>query len=322
MATSARDLADQEFEGLPLSEPYASTVGKPWTGFQMLMWGPKGAGKSTQSLLLGASLVPHAAAAGGTVMVLAAEEGVGVGVQRRLERVGIPEEVQEHMMIKEWEGMENLKSAMKRHDVRWLIVDSISVVDVAGLDLIDYCRDHGIGTILVAHARKGGWTYKGNSKIGHEVDAVLKAYRSEGGSEYDEGEYMLEVEKNRAVDAPPPPVSAPANVAALGPHPDPEAIMRENPDCSVGEGETQSDRCKAIMASLRSEGEISDEAEAEEAATSADAAAKDVEEPAAPEETDTATGESFEEVEPEDEEAKELKSLIGQLGEKVNEAVE
>jgi len=315
MATSARDLSQREFESLPISEPYASTVGKPWRGFQMLMWGPKGAGKSTQSLLLGASLVPHAVAAGGTVMVLAAEEGIGVGVQRRLQRVGIPEEVQEHMMVKEWDGMEDLKSAMKRHNVKWLLVDSISVVDVAGLDLIEYCRNHSIGTILIAHARKGGWTYKGNSKIGHEVDAVLKAYRDE-----DDGSYMLEVEKNRAVDAPPPPVPAPADVSQLGPHPDAETIMRENPDCTVGEGETQSDQCKAIMASLRAEGKIDDEADAQEAATSADATSEDITEADDPSGTDTTGG--LDDVEPEDEEMSELKALLGQLNQQVNEAID
>jgi len=310
MATSARTLSQQEYAGLPLIDPYATCMGDIWPGFQTLIWGEKGSGKSTQMMLLAASLVPHAVAVEGSVMVLAAEEGVGVGVKRRLDRVGIPDAVAEHMMIEEWSGMEDLKASMREHDVKWLVVDSISVVDVASLDLIEYCRDHGIGTLLVAHARKGGWTYKGNSKVGHEVDAVLRAYRDE-----ETGEYMIESRKNRATDAPPPDVKAPAGVESLYGHPSAQDVMRENPDCSVEEGEEQSDRCKAIMASLRSEGEVSEKFDEEE---TEDVTTEEIEEAPDPEETDTTASEGL----PKNAGEEAIAEEIGKLADLIDQNIE
>lgn len=290
MAVSAYDLSQQSFPSMPMPAPYDTVIGNVWPGFQMLVWGPKGAGKSTQTLLMAASLVPHAVTAGGTVMIVAAEEGKGVGVQRRLDRVGIPDEVSEHMMIEEWKGMDHLRQSMKEHDVKWVVIDSISVVPVASLDLIDYCRSHDIGSLLVAHARKGGWTYKGNSKIGHEVDAVILCHREDDG----EGRYMISTKKNRALDEPPPSMPAPKNVAAISSVPSAEEVMRENPDCSPDEGEKQSQQCMAIMASLRAEGELNEEFKDDD---TEEATAEDIEEVPDPEETDVAAEEVAEDME-------------------------
>jgi len=284
MAVSAYDLSQKSFPAMPMPAPYDTVVGDVWPGFQMLIWGPKGAGKSTQTLLMAASLVPHAVTAGGTVMIVAAEEGKGVGVQRRLDRVGIPDKIAEHMMIEEWKGMDHLKKSMQENDVKWVVIDSISVVPVASLDLIDYCRSNGIGSLLVAHARKGGWTYKGNSKIGHEVDAVLHCHREEDG----EGRYMISTKKNRALDSPPPSMPAPKDISQISDVPQAEEVMRENPDCSVDEGEEQSAQCKAIMASLRAEGELNEEFTEEEGE---EASAEDIGEAPDPQETDVAAEE-------------------------------
>ncbi|AFJ21495.1 gp40 [Salisaeta icosahedral phage 1] len=275
MPLSMRDMMQQRYTGLTLVQPYRDFLGHIWPGFQILIWGEKGSGKSTQMLLLAVSLVPHAIARNGTVMYLSAEEGIGPGLQRRVERVGADEEaLLDHLVIEEWRGsISDLKDTIKAHDVRWIVVDSVSIVDPASKsarNFSEWARENEVGVIYVAHAYKDGKDYKGDSKLGHEVDAVIRAYKT------DDRRYMLESQKSRALDSPPDDIEAPSSIKALHSPPSLETLQREHPRengmcTNWGEKPKKIQRqCKAIFAKLHDSGaydeDLADDDAEEEAA--------------------------------------------------------
>lgn len=255
--TRMGDLVAMQHEGLTLTQPYGKIVGDVWPGFLYLVWGPKGGGKSTFCMGLAKAYVPHAIAQGGTVMYFSGEEGPGPGMQKRALRLGLDADAFADTFVvtgHKFAGMQELKSAIQKQDAKVLVVDSYSVLDLYAesiTDFLEWCRERGITVVLIGHAYKDGSDYKGNSMIGHAVDAELKIFRHE-----DSGEHLVETRKNRAMDSLPPDRPFPGSTADIGPAPDLDTVMRENPNCSTS---PQSAQCKAIFASLKEQGEYKDD---------------------------------------------------------------
>jgi hypothetical protein len=247
--TRMGDLVAMQHKGLTLTQPYGQIVGDVWPGFLYLVWGPKGGGKSTFCMGLAKAYVPHAIAQGGTVMYFSGEEGPGPGLQKRALRLGLDADPYADPFVivgHRFSGMQGLKRTINENDAKVLVVDSYSVLDLYAdniTDFLEWCREREITVVLIGHAYKDGSDYKGNSMIGHAVDAELKIYRDE-----DTGEHLVETRKNRAMDSLPPDRTFPGSAAEIGPAPDLDTVMRENPNCSQS---PQSDQCKAIFASLQ-----------------------------------------------------------------------
>lgn len=251
--TRMGDLVAMQHQGLTLTQPYGQIVGDVWPGFLYLVWGPKGGGKSTFCMGLAKAYVPHAVVQGGTVMYFSGEEGPGPGMQKRALRLGLDADAFSDTFVvvgHHFSGMQELKSTIQQEDAKVLVVDSYSVLDLYAdniTDFLEWCRDRQITVLLIGHAYKDGSDYKGNSMIGHAVDAELKIYHDE-----ETGEHLVETRKNRAMDSLPPDRPFPGTTAEIGPAPDLDTVMRENPNCSAS---PQSAQCKAIFASLNEQGE-------------------------------------------------------------------
>ncbi len=223
-------LSQQEFEGLALDEPFLSLLGFiEWT-FSMLVWGRAGSGKSTFAMGLARALLPFAKLKGGRVLYVSSEEGPHMTSAMRAGRLGA---LDEDLLISDFRTIRDLREAILRHDIVFLIVDSVTVVDPSTADAKDFlqwCRREGIGIALIAHALKSGDGYKGNSRLGHDIYVEVECYQD------GDGIHRARTIKNRY--KPLAEIETPMTGAE---------IVRTNPDCSTS---PQSAQCKAIFASL------------------------------------------------------------------------
>lgn len=267
------ELMTREFAGLPISRPFGTLCGDVWPGFQILLWGPKGEGKSTAALILLAALQPYATADGGVCWYVSGEEGVGPGLQLRAERTGITQEALSDIVLSGYGPMsrKEFQQEITQRDARWVVIDSVQTLGFSGTEIwkfLDWARENGVGIVLIAHAKKDAQDYKGDSALAHWVDCVIQVYR-------EDGTHYGQTEKSRALDQVPTRQRLPASVSDLGPGPSPalvERAARANPsiDCTNWPNKEKAiqQQCKAIFASydnLTEEDTADDEEEAQEA---------------------------------------------------------
>ena len=188
---TAHELSKLNIQGITISEPYGTLIGEPERNAVMFIWGEKGAGKSTFSLGLANALAAH-----GRVEYIPAEEHFGKTLVDRVKRLGA---THDNLHFTKWKSVEALKDTLGKNNSAFCVLDSITVIDAndhATVELAQWCREAGIGFIMVAHATKDG-RYKGNTSIAHECDIEIKVTK----------EGVAETEKNRyrnlsAVDVP------------------------------------------------------------------------------------------------------------------------
>src|SRR6056297_3267160 len=188
---SARELSNLNIQGIKVSHPYGTLLGEPERNAVIFIWGEKGAGKSTFSLGLANALADH-----GRVEYIPAEEHFGKTLVDRVKRLRA---THHNLNFTKWKSLEALKDTLRANKASFCVLDSISVIDAndkATVELAQWCRESGIGFIMVAHATKDG-KYKGNTSIAHECDIEIKVTK----------DGVAEAEKNRyrtltAIDVP------------------------------------------------------------------------------------------------------------------------
>lgn len=188
---SAQELAKLNIKGIKVSEPYGTLLGEPEKNAVIFIWGEKGAGKSTFSLGLANALAKH-----GRVEYIPAEEHFGKTLVDRVKRLRA---THSNLNFTKWKSLASLKEILLKNRSAFCVLDSITVIeanDKATVELAQWCREQGIGFIMVAHATKDG-KYKGNTSIAHECDIEIKVTK----------EGLAETEKNRyqilnAIDVP------------------------------------------------------------------------------------------------------------------------
>ena len=225
------------FEGLALDRPYMTLLGFPPAAFQLLIWGQAGSGKSTLALGLARALVPHARDRGQTVLYVSSEEGPERTISSRAERLDARDG---RLLISDFDTIEALKAVADVRDVGFIIIDSVTVVDPTTLEarrFFRWCRAEGVGVALVAQALKGGQDFKGDNRLAHNVDAVVRCWQDEYGV------HNAETTKNRYREL--AQIEIPMHAGAI-------EEIRDNPDCTIT---PQSAQCKAIFASLDESGE-------------------------------------------------------------------
>lgn len=232
-------LSRREFEGLALAEPFLSLLGFIEWAFSMLVWGRAGSGKSTFAMGLAKALLPFAKARGKRVLYVSSEEGPHMTSSMRAARLGA---LDADLLISDFDTIQSLREAILKHGVQFLIVDSVTVVDPTTDEakrFLQWLRKEGIGVALIAHALKSGDSYKGNSRLGHDIYTEVRCYTQErpDGEEV----HVAETVKNRY--APLAEIEIPMTA---------REISRTNPDCSTS---PQSQQCKAMFARLQEDGE-------------------------------------------------------------------
>lgn len=165
---TAQELSNLNIKGIKIAEPYGSLLGEPEKNAVYFIWGEKGAGKSTFSLGLADALAEH-----GRVEYIPAEEHFGKTLVDRVKRM---QATHDNLNFTQWKSLESLKDALLANGSSFCVLDSISVIDAndqATVEFGQWCRETGIGFIMVAHANKDG-RYKGNTSIAHECDIEIK----------------------------------------------------------------------------------------------------------------------------------------------------
>ncbi len=188
---TAQELSKLSIQGIKVSEPYGELLGEPERNAVMFIWGEKGAGKSTFSLGLANALADH-----GRVEYIPAEEHFGKTLVDRVKRL---KATHHNLNFTKWKSPQALKDTLRATGASFCVLDSITVIeanDKATVELAQWCRQSGIGFIMVAHATKDG-KYKGNTSIAHECDIEIKVTK----------DGLAEAEKNRyrtltAIDVP------------------------------------------------------------------------------------------------------------------------
>lgn len=257
-------LANKDWSGLMLPAPYSEVLGEPSPNMSVLVWGPKGSGKSTWAMGLSAALLPYVKARSGTVLYVSAEEGAGRTTAERAERLGAADEA---FLVSDFRSFGALFDAVEQHNARVVVLDSASVVasgqSKAAAHLMETLRKVGVATIVVSHALKGAHGYKGNSAIGHACYAEIRCFPE---SDEDTGEvrHLATAEKNRYAGTVGDVAKVPMTEEEILPLKQ-QAIQhsirenfggdaRQNPkeiDCTA----PQSAQCRAIFASLSENGQ-------------------------------------------------------------------
>lgn len=183
---SAAELAKKEFIGIDLPEPYLTVLGKLPKNFSMAIWGPAGSGKSTVAVDFAKVLVESL----GKGIYCSSEEGAGPSMQNKIKRLKADHK---DLFVMDFDGMEDLKSAIKYSGAKFCIFDSASMshIKVADMESIhDFCKDNGIAFLYILHATKAG-DFKGNTYLIHMPDTVLKVQDG-----------IAKTEKNRFAETP------------------------------------------------------------------------------------------------------------------------
>lgn len=178
---SAKELASLNIKGIKIAPPYGTLLGEPEKNAVIFIWGEKGAGKSTFSLGLANALAQH-----GRVEYIPAEEHFGKTLVDRVKRLNA---THSNLNFTKWKSLTSLKEILLKNGSAFCVLDSITVIDAkdtSTVELAQWCREQGIGFIMVAHATKDG-KYKGNTSIAHECDIEIKVTK----------EGLAETEKNR-----------------------------------------------------------------------------------------------------------------------------
>jgi antirestriction protein ArdC len=183
---STAELAEKEFTGITLPDPYGSVLGKIPMDVSGAIWGPKGSGKSTMAVDLAYVLANEL----GKGIYCSSEEGPGPSMQGKIKRLGA-----EHpdLMVTDFEGLQDLRSAIKYSNSQFVVLDSASMgyVKLSEFEAFhDWCKDQNVMLWYILHATKDG-NYKGNTMMVHMPDIEIKVCDG-----------IAETEKNRFEETP------------------------------------------------------------------------------------------------------------------------
>lgn len=165
---SAKELANQKFDGVKLYNPFGELLGETDLAAIGFIWGESYSGKSTFALGLADAMAQH-----GRIEYIPAEEHFGITLTKKINQL---KAYSEDLHFTIYTGLDQLKKAAEKVNPKVIFLDSISVLSANDQDVVEFaqwCRQKKIGMWMVAHANKDG-SYKGNSKIYHEADICIE----------------------------------------------------------------------------------------------------------------------------------------------------
>ncbi len=155
---SANALCGTTFSVLPFTGKWAKIIGHPAEPYKVMIYGGAGSGKSTLALQFANYLATEHDQ---RVLYFASEEGIGYGLQEKLERLNI---VSKNLIL-----CSELPKDLTCYDV--VFIDS---VNHAGLEAEDLRRlPQSVSYVYVFQATKSG-NFRGTNDYLHDVDASIR----------------------------------------------------------------------------------------------------------------------------------------------------
>lgn len=168
-----KELMETEFEVYEFGEKLTAALGNPELGFNAIIWGLAGSGKTTFALLLCKELMNF-----GRVYYNSMEQGKSGSLQTACINAKLGEEFYGKMKFVVHNFDEMLADIKKNH-CKFIVIDSINYLGRQGMtyqqykDLKEYCRKSKKSLILISHA--AGKEPKGNyaKQIRYDVDIKI-----------------------------------------------------------------------------------------------------------------------------------------------------
>lgn len=173
---NAQEIKNMVFDTLDFKGKWLKTFGMPPPNFCAMIYGMAGNGKSYFTIALAGYLSKF-----GKVLFIAAEEGASYTLQKKLNETTTDLSNVDIMAVES--GKPRIQEAITKHGYKFVIIDSISYLDMDGLD-IQKLKENNPTTafVCVVQCRKDG-KYLGAQNIGHVTDAN---FRVEKGIAYPE----------------------------------------------------------------------------------------------------------------------------------------
>ena len=190
-------VARAALESIALQWPYDALLGEIGPATSIFIWGGPGAGKTTLAM----DLLGMIASVAGPVLFVSADEGIGLSVQQKMERLHL--DAPNYYIEDAWD-LDHLKTSVLEYGFRGVLLDAVSSVDTwaarTTLAFLKWAKAHDVVFIFVGWARKSLETHIGPRALALRADVNIRCYLEKP----DLGRPIAEVLKNPYAATPKP----------------------------------------------------------------------------------------------------------------------
>ena len=185
-------VARTSLESIALQWPFDALLGEIGPATSIFIWGGPGAGKTTLAM----DLLGTIASLAGPVLFVSAEEGIGLSVQQKIERLQLDAPYAPNYYILDSWDLDHLKTRVLVDGLRGVLLDTVSSVDTwaarTTLAFLKWAKAHDVVFIFIAQARKSLDTHRGTRALALRSDVNIRCYLEKP----DLGRKIAEVLKN------------------------------------------------------------------------------------------------------------------------------
>ena len=164
---NSNDLAKMKFASLPFTGEWKNFIGLPEENFAAMVWGKPKQGKSYFSIRFAKYLSNF-----GRVLYIAAEEGFGLTLQKKLKDMNASGENLDFAEANEI-NIDGLSQAIHANKYKFVVFDSYNKLKMNHLQ-IELLRKANPSTafVIISQATKDG-NYKGSQELEHDMDVII-----------------------------------------------------------------------------------------------------------------------------------------------------
>ncbi len=181
---SLKTLCEHQFERYDLSQEWIDAIGKAEKGFNCIVWGKSGSGKTTFALKMCAELAGF-----GRVFYNSLEQGFSGALQDNVKSAGIDVHPNKNNIMFGCYQYEEMLEDLKKNKARFIVIDSCQYMGKQGLtytqykELKEFCKKNRKSIIVISHA--SGEHPKGNYAKAIRYDVDIKIYVANGRAKAD-----------------------------------------------------------------------------------------------------------------------------------------
>lgn len=176
---SMKTLCEHTFERYALSEEWERTIGKAEKGFNAMVWGKSGSGKTTYVLKMCAEFARF-----GRVLYNSLEQGFSGALQDNVKSAGIDSSPYKNNIMFISCQFDDMLEYIKKSRAKFIVIDSAQYMGSNGLTysqykkLKEFCKKTHKSIIVISHS--AGEHPKGNYAKAIRYDVDIKIYVANG----------------------------------------------------------------------------------------------------------------------------------------------